>query len=476
MQSLSAHTEVLTYLGGMKKASSLVRGDILLGDDCQPRIVHSVTIKPSAQLFTVTPETAFPYSVGPDHILLLYSDLYRKTISITIADYNKQILLDPSTYSSYLLYSIPIEYNDQPIRNDPFIVGIILGGNEKTIEDVMKEYLIQKLAALDQFISKSIGSLSVNTIDKEEIIDLMSNRYVPTIYLYNTKEIRLKFLKGFISSSKAREIQMHTYRARSSERSPHSARSSDDKISSGRSTRSKSGSQTPVESSHIRSKSQSGLSRTFSDKLDDKISSGRWRGGKSPVRTPITKSPVRSPYTPSRSKSPNALRKSTSMQYDIRKSYVNKPISPVNRSRDRSSKPVSGVRSSINLDSNETRIIESNYENSYDDVKTAEVKPTKLALFKSRIPVLKKDEEITIKIYDSILAQQIKFLLKTLGLVSIYLHPELTIYGNLDRLPPMNEKKLTSFKISNAEIGDSVSFVLDGNGRYILANCIVSKI
>ncbi len=91
----------------------------------------------------------------------------------------------------------------------------------------------------------------------------------------------------------------------------------------------------------------------------------------------------------------------------------------------------------------------------------------------SKIPIRKK-EEITLYIRDSILGEQIKFLAHSLGYPCLFVQNELTIFGNLDVLPPMGRKLLTDFSCKNIGPGDYAGFTLDQNGRFLLASCLVT--
>ena len=82
---LHPDTEVRMYDLSIKKAKDIVEGDILLGDDQQPRKVLSVTTG-REEMFSVTQTYGDTYIVNRSHILSLRERTTTQIVDISIED------------------------------------------------------------------------------------------------------------------------------------------------------------------------------------------------------------------------------------------------------------------------------------------------------------------------------------------------------------------------------------------------------
>ena len=97
---LHPDTEVRMYDLSIKKAKDIVEGDILLGDDQQPRKVLSVTTG-REEMFSVTQTYGDTYIVNRSHILSLRERTTKQIVDISIED----LLKDPDYQKRYTPYS-----------------------------------------------------------------------------------------------------------------------------------------------------------------------------------------------------------------------------------------------------------------------------------------------------------------------------------------------------------------------------------
>ena len=67
---IDTHTEVLLWNGGIALAKDIVPGDILVGDDQTPRLVHSIC-RGYDNMFTITQTNGMDYKVNSEHIITL---------------------------------------------------------------------------------------------------------------------------------------------------------------------------------------------------------------------------------------------------------------------------------------------------------------------------------------------------------------------------------------------------------------------
>jgi len=488
---LHPDTQLLLFFGGMKSAKEVKRGDILMGDDCQPRIVMS-TCRGTDPMYEIFPRTGDSFIVNKPHMLTLFNTSTEKTLDISLEDYlNKESMWR----KKYKLFSVPVEYPRVETKNDPFMVGVLLGSSVymKTIEDVMKEYLFKKLDGLTKYVNGNtdLKLLSLSNIDNDEIRHLLDHRYIPDEYLYNTRDVRVKLLKGLIEAAKKQEILNHK-RSKSAERTPPSA---------------------DPESVRPRSMSQyrNDLSKRHANRLDEFAQrlQNKNSTSRSNSRNGTSTSNKRSSIS-------NGGSSSSSVSGSVKKVKIitdlnnSQPIPVLHRNRGRSRQPIDDIHidsygnsyhsprdsddSGDTKSNNKGNNTSNNKGNTASAAKSTNkpkpIIPPKLPpfdesklykdqtnrrinKFQSKIPVLRKDE-ITITLPNKILSEQVKFLVRSLGYSCVYVDDDLTITGNIDNVVPLGKKLLTDFDVKELGEGEYAGFTLDGNGRFLLSSCLVT--
>ena len=246
---LDPETNVIMFDGTFKKAKDIVLGDLLMGDDSEPRKVLKL-YSGEDEMYTVIPSKGKPYKVNSSHILTLckdnlrnihwddidkvyevqwlengvlnkYRDTYEKAvefyrslgennnlIDIPIVDYMKS---NSSEYLGIRSQGIDFPYKEIPL--DPYILGLWLGGdtNFPEIENIDLEIL--------PHIYDGIKKIGLEIIQKECIVaydtrylegmfysflsdnNLLNNKHIPFSYKINSREVRLRLLAGIIDSN-----------------------------------------------------------------------------------------------------------------------------------------------------------------------------------------------------------------------------------------------------------------------------------
>ena len=195
---LHPDTQILLFFGGIKAAKDIKKGDILIGDDYTPRIVMNTT-KGTDKMYKIIPEMSDTFIVNEPHVMTLYDELIDSVVDIPLNEFMQKTEAYKNRHS---LFSIPIEYQRQEIKNDPYMIGVLLNSKSKIIEDIMKEYLNNRLENISKYVNckNNITTLNLNTINNEELSYLINNKHIPDEYLFNTREIRFKLLHGFLDA------------------------------------------------------------------------------------------------------------------------------------------------------------------------------------------------------------------------------------------------------------------------------------
>lgn len=193
-QCVHPNTQVLLYFGGMKAAKHVIKGDILMGHDSTPHIVVSVTTS-SSELFNVKIIDNENIIVTKHHIFMLYSKVTNEQVPLSIESY----LTKSETFrSKHSILASIIEYQQQDIQNDPSLIGLTISSKLSNFTEIVRRYLNKKL---DDISSTGIARpVDVDGIDQKEIIPLLSAKYIPDNYLYNTKNIRQRLLIAIVET------------------------------------------------------------------------------------------------------------------------------------------------------------------------------------------------------------------------------------------------------------------------------------
>lgn len=173
---LAKDTPVLMFDGSIKMVQDVVVGDVLMGDDSEPRNVQS-TCTGREMMYEVTPAKGDPYVVNKSHILSLVC--HRKCsiaekgdiVDISIEDYLALPPIYHGTSSPLFGFRVGVDFEPKPIPFDPYVFGIWLSdGFVDSFPPVMQW--------LQQFPYK----------------------HVPMVYKTNCREVRLVLLAGIIDN------------------------------------------------------------------------------------------------------------------------------------------------------------------------------------------------------------------------------------------------------------------------------------
>lgn len=182
-------------------------------------------------MFRVTPTKGRPYTVNADHILTLRisgsrRNYYRQAdaeriVNITVRDYLKQ---SASFKQRAMGYRTGVEFAAAPVPLDPYFLGVWLGdGSEKevavTTADEMVARHVTEIAAehglrircarksnpsnraATYFATAGNQGRTVNPLlDKLRLLGVWGYKHVPSLYLANSREVRLQLLAGIIDT------------------------------------------------------------------------------------------------------------------------------------------------------------------------------------------------------------------------------------------------------------------------------------
>ena len=233
-----ANEKVMMFSGEFKVVQDIKVGDQLMGDDSTPRNVLS-TCKGQEKMYRVKQIKGEDYIVNESHILSLKlsctqksrttgktnefreinGNKYRKgeTIDISVRDYLK---LSSSVRAKLKGYKVPVNFPEQEVPIDPYVIGLWLGdgnsnGPDFTNQDAtILKYLANKLPEYDCYLQSQNADYRyrINGTGSQGIrgqnyfsqvlrqLNLINNKHVPAIYKYNSRENQLRLLAGILDT------------------------------------------------------------------------------------------------------------------------------------------------------------------------------------------------------------------------------------------------------------------------------------
>lgn len=193
-------THFLGFIEGDKKACNIAPGDLIMGSDGQPHRVTNIRQEDTTAMYKVMPDSNDIFMHSIDGKLRLVDAKTNITSYISI----KNFLRKPYDWKSrQRLYSMPVEYADKEVKNDPYMVGIVVSDAENKIrgmEDILRIYLSKKLDHLIKFLQDDTSAHLTN-MNTAEMNHILNHKFIPDEYLYNSREIRQELLKGIIETS-----------------------------------------------------------------------------------------------------------------------------------------------------------------------------------------------------------------------------------------------------------------------------------
>lgn len=232
------NTPVLMYDGAIKMVQDVRVGDLVMGDDSEPRRVLSLH-NGFDDLYDVIPIKGDKYTVTSRHTLVLrtaskFIDEKNRCINprywnspyhvgggifeIEAKDYLKQSKLFKSCMKGY---KVGVEWPETDVRLDPYVLGVWLGdGTSRTTEittgdsDVVcalewfaetRGLQIKEKEVRDNCIVYSIntgvrGSMENTFLNDLRYYNVLNNKHVPQDYKINSRKVRLQILAGLLDS------------------------------------------------------------------------------------------------------------------------------------------------------------------------------------------------------------------------------------------------------------------------------------
>ena len=219
--------EVIMYDGSLKKVEDVTVGDLLMGDDSQPRKVLNV-VRGKDKLYKVNQENGDSYTVNSEHILSLKGSTfshektskyhYGNITDISIKDYLKE---NKSFKKLVKGYKVGVEFKDKPLPLDPYLLGVWLGdgtsaNSQITLGDKDSESIIQYISNIEGIkvnlfnIKDKKGSKTFNIagdIYRENHFlnflrdhALINNKHIPFDFKTCSRQQRLLLLAGLLDT------------------------------------------------------------------------------------------------------------------------------------------------------------------------------------------------------------------------------------------------------------------------------------
>jgi hypothetical protein len=250
---LKAGTQVLMYNGDVKVCENIIKGDLVMGDDSKSRSVLEI-FSGMDYMYEISTDRDDSYVVNSNHILTLHMNpkyelieytnwMRRKVIKYKLSygnsngdilyeNYNslstvldrlsklektidipikKCLNKDSEWYKYYKGLYTQIEFKSQRVDINPYVMGLWIGGG-----NIDKPVLYNVPADVQLWFSKTNHQYLLTTADnieykiltktsKPSLCEIFEDyggkytyRYIPPIYLINSRNCRLKLLAGII--------------------------------------------------------------------------------------------------------------------------------------------------------------------------------------------------------------------------------------------------------------------------------------
>jgi superfamily II DNA or RNA helicase len=216
---LSPDTPIIYYDGSIRPIEEVQVGELLMGDDSTPRKVLD-RIDGEGPMYRIKPTNGPSFDVADDHILCLVTTDTNKEVDIMLSDYLKQ---SKTFKHRHKLYRHSVDFDHQEVRVDPYFLGLWLGDgswNNTTITTLDREtvdYLTKYASELGLRLSERrypsrcpgyaiVGekgikdSNTLRTAMKSYGLLSSKDKTVPSEFMRNSKEVRLKLLAGLLDS------------------------------------------------------------------------------------------------------------------------------------------------------------------------------------------------------------------------------------------------------------------------------------
>jgi replicative DNA helicase len=220
---LGKGTKVLMFDGKLKNVEDVLVGDLLMGDDSTPRRVLTLA-RGQENMYWVRQNKGIDYRVNESHILSLKRSrtegehLHGEVLDICLRDY---LTKSDKFKTNYKGYKVPVEFEEKPLKINPYFLGIWLGDGRKDdgriatqdveVVEFMEEYASELSLSVQKYkhpervamynITGGYGSdkqASLKVALRE--MGVLNFKHIPHDYLLNSTENRLQLLAGLIDS------------------------------------------------------------------------------------------------------------------------------------------------------------------------------------------------------------------------------------------------------------------------------------
>ena len=219
-KSLVANTPILMFDGTIKMVQDVRLGDLLMGDDSTPRTVLG-THSDDEPCYDIVPVKGDTWGCNESHILSLIGNANQGWIKkdqvydIELRDYLK---FSPSQKHILKQYRVGVEFKEQPIPIDPYLLGVWLGdGDSAQLKIRNPDHEIAKALELVthpqmlSFCDKKLRGESCeywafpakenqSVILEMRRMGLFAGKHIPQCYKANSRSVRLEVLAGLIDT------------------------------------------------------------------------------------------------------------------------------------------------------------------------------------------------------------------------------------------------------------------------------------
>jgi len=258
---MKKNTPILMFDGSIKMVQDVQEGDLLMGDDSNPRTVLSLA-RGVDEMYDIIPNKGEKYTVNKEHILCLKNTkkkpwveirmangikrfdvkwwqnnkenskvcnsineanefienikkVHQDIVEISVKDYLTQ---NKNFKHHFKGYRVAIDFPEKEVAIDPYLIGYWLGdgtsnGSQITSQDsTVLHYFANNLPKYNLYLTKIkdkygygisgySGKVDSNIfLSTLKNLNLRNNKHIPDIYKINSRKNRLKLLAGLIDS------------------------------------------------------------------------------------------------------------------------------------------------------------------------------------------------------------------------------------------------------------------------------------
>lgn len=216
----SVNTPVLMFDGTVKRAGDVVAGDLLMGWDSKPR--HVINATPGfGPMYRITPVKGDPWECNDAHILTLQccgGGDYGERGAVIDVDLQDWLKWPASKKHEWKQFRVGTEFGIAKVEHDPYFVGLYLGdGRRSNVPSIttcdrnveVAEWIDAYAAARGYSVRKQAGHNCTDRIfngGMQSPVSILQaelslhGRSIPSRYLINSRENRLKLLAGLIDT------------------------------------------------------------------------------------------------------------------------------------------------------------------------------------------------------------------------------------------------------------------------------------